>query len=909
MFNIATMADSVDDASKAYAAVSAKLDSWTSPKVGKMSANWRTYEEDAVQWMETTMGQEPGIASTPQKRSADHQHRQKSPDTPVMSNSAKKPDRSMSPLILMEIPIFPQPAKFANEEYRLHHDALLRYSQANKSIQQRMDLDKSVDKGELAVDMEYLQTLAMDNNLWSLLAKLRGLGMEALWMDDTAMATRQQQMSLTDTFVRLSTSPASTHAQLIRNLHGGTSTFLMQRRQALVEWTQECASQKEVKMPKPQSEMWPDSTKALQHGMQRSGKINSLHPDAPLLVSESGEPLFGKDQKSDGELLETCLRYILAGRLDKAMELCKTQGQPWRSAIWQGGRPLEISSFPNDETQSMVHVTLGNPERILWKSQCRKLAKHTSGAEAAIYAILANDIHTALASPSLRSWEQGLHVCLSSLVGRMEDELLHRYNGYLRKTGRIFPGSDYEQQEMEHMLATANAATLNESTIFDTLEASPYKELRTSTLIQRLMAAFIKGKTAVEQLLRSSWSQKNNQPLLRSMTHLLLYLDSLSGSHIQVQGLAQIKEDVVLDYLHHLAASSDLVKYTTLYASMLPTATMLSVFPGLLTSIQAPEDRNHIWKQMKDLLEVGVDIVILKRVVRLILADADLTDVRKCQAIGWLCFTPNHYGEALVCANELVRQLLLGEKTHVASQFLWDYFPTIVQEDSYDEFVSAKREHDALLVYIEANTAFNRWKECMTDMAPESTPSTLDHSALNEQEKGIARQMDKRRLVEEKREAAQNVIDAANAAQAKLDEVLTFDGGWLQEYEEDDDVDSPEEVKRQSELEVLQARLVPQVVFLAHNVYTETATWMKTMLEDAVPVVGKDTKEVLSVLDEVEDLSPFAPLFWLKHAHALANRVASEEYSVYDAFGEKDLKHFLELMEEVTIRVLEENVP
>jgi hypothetical protein len=57
MFNIATMmADSVDDASKAYAAVSAKLDSWTSPKVGKMSANWRTYEEE---------------------RSADHQHHQK----------------------------------------------------------------------------------------------------------------------------------------------------------------------------------------------------------------------------------------------------------------------------------------------------------------------------------------------------------------------------------------------------------------------------------------------------------------------------------------------------------------------------------------------------------------------------------------------------------------------------------------------------------------------------------------------------------------------------------------------------------------------------------------------------------------------------------------------------------------
>jgi hypothetical protein len=83
---------------------------------------------------------------------------------------------------------------------------------------------------------------------------------------------------------------------------------------------------------------------------------------------------------------------------------------------------------------------------------------------------------------------------------------------------------------------------------------------------------------------------------------------------------------------------------------------------------------------------------------------------------------------------------------------------------------------------------------------------------------------------------------------------------------------------------------------------------MKTMLEDAIPVVGMDTKEVLCVLDEVGEISP-SPPFWLKHAHALANKVASEEYSVYDAFGEKDLKHFLELMEDVTIRVLEETAP
>jgi hypothetical protein len=167
---------------------------------------------------------------------------------------------------------------------------------------------------------------------------------------------------------------------------------------------------------------------------------------------------------------------------------------------------------------------------------------------------------------------------------------------------------------MEHLLATANVASLNEYTIFDTLEANPYKGMRAVTLLQKLIAAFIKGKTAVQQVLTSSWIQDTDKPLLRTMTHLLLYSDSLSSFRIDVPGLAEMKNDVVLEYVRHLAANPVLTKYTTLYTSMLPTPTILAVFPTLLTTIQVPEERNLIWKQMKDLFEDGVELDILKRV-------------------------------------------------------------------------------------------------------------------------------------------------------------------------------------------------------------------------------------------------------------------------------------------------------
>jgi hypothetical protein len=41
----------------------------------------------------------------------------------------------------------------------------------------------------------------------------------------------------------------------------------------------------------------------------------------------------------------------------------------------------------------------------------------------------------------------------------------------------------------------------------------------------------------------------------------------------------------------------------------------------------------------------------------------------------------------------------------------------------------------------------------------------------------------------------------------------------------------------------------------------------------------------------------------------LANKVASEEHGIYDAFGEEDLKHFLDLMVDIKIRALEVTAP
>jgi Nuclear pore protein 84 / 107 len=898
-----------EETSAAYASVAARLESWTSPDVGKMSSkNWRTYEEDAVQWMEISMGQDDHLQETPQKRSAE----ENSPDTPVTSNS-KKQDRSVSPFNLMDMTSFPpldESSGIAKEEYRLYHDALLVYFRAKKSMHHATKLISSSENEEdLSLDVDYLRSLSVDNIMWSLLAKLRALGKDALWLDDSPTAKRQQQISLSDTINRLSqSSPSTTHAQLFRNLYGETSALLLQRRKVLIEWIQACyEASHDPKLPAVSSGvMWPDSTRELESNrMRKSGKIDSLHPDAPYLINERGDPLFGKDRQRDFDLTNACLGFLLAGRIDKAAKLCQTHGQPWRAAIWEGGRPMDRKWMPSDQTQSMVMMSEGNPDRIHWKNQCRKLAEVTHGPEAAIYAILAHDVGKALASPHLRSWEMGLQVCLTSMTGRIEDDLLHRYNTNLRKAGHTLIGSDCMEQEMEHLLATSTIASWNEDAIFETLEASPFTEMRTKSLTQRVIVSFIKGKTAVCQFLSTSWIEEADETMLRLMSHVLLYLESLSSC--LSSDLSSIRNNAILQYLRHLSTRRELSQYMTLYAFMLPMPTLMSVFPNLLINIEAPEERSVIWRQIKELFEPATGLSILRKVVQITLQDIDSNDVRKCMAIGWLCLAPEHYGSALEFSNQLVRRLLIEDKVHVASQFLWDYFPTVVQQDENEvELSRAKNEHTALLIYLEGSHAFDRWKECMQHYFPESERSNLLASkSLNAQEKGIAQQMERRRLIESKREAANKIIDAANTAQLKLEAILNYEGGWLKEYEQDDD-SSIDQEKRQTEIETLQMRLIPQVVFQAHNVYTETAMWMKAMLDDAIPIVGTNRSEVLQALDQVETISPYSPLFWLKYAHSLANVVASEEYGVFDAFGKDDLQHFMNLMEDVTIKILEE---
>jgi nuclear pore complex protein Nup107 len=101
-------------------------------------------------------------------------------------------------------------------------------------------------------------------------------------------------------------------------------------------------------------------------------------------------------------MLKSVFQYIRRGQLQKAIDLCQSCDQPWRAASLRGGN-LGIDSFLDSDGTSDTRP-LGNPNRMLWKYTCYKLALNTTDPfEKATYASFAGDLDSM--TPALQTWE------------------------------------------------------------------------------------------------------------------------------------------------------------------------------------------------------------------------------------------------------------------------------------------------------------------------------------------------------------------------------------------------------------------------------------------------------------------------------------------------------------------------
>lgn len=870
-------------------------------------------------------------------------------------------------------------------EYRRYHDALLEYLQARRNLSDLIDIDRknealaSTTKETLAWTMAasgdpnlareettreaaFLRALKLlcwerdpasqqhkdgksrrEGNFWALMETLRQAGSAAmLWADDEASVRQHHQSKA----AFLETKAAHIHAtpkEMLNDLSGDEAPLVLKRRLHVLSWIENCLDQ-----------LVPAETNA-SVSLAYGDRDNSI-------FSWSTSAVLGRHLEN---ALQACLALILAGRLKDARQLLREAGYPWIAAKIWGGAPDDLEKRVHKESVTGELGQGGNINRPLWKRQMWKLSEKTNCAlsgstadEAAIHSILANDFRNAMENSALRTWEKGLYVLLRAMWGRIEDELLHLQNNHRRKTRPPFPGTEYEQQEQEQLQATCELSNLTERGAVDMLAASPFESMKGREHFCVAAASLLIGRTCLTDfIMQETHCLTNNSNVddefdgtvrLRFVTHLLLYLDSLSASTtpVTLKGINECKNHALFAYVEHLAAHEDLWPFLFLYASLLPEEIIVDYVPTILARVEGREERAIMVQQARELLRgKGLDLKILKIVVRLILAEEDegsseeadsstptRLDIRKMKSIQWLCLYEDHMSDALIAANMLLRQFLIANKFASSVMFVQDFLPSAVVEEAMTLTVSLTEDEDtedaisenelvqanlgkartefiAFRSFLKGVRAFDQWNLVITStsFAKADIDDKVNISTLEESEQAIAKSMEQRVLIQQKRKQTKIVMEAAETAKRDLTSVLVHDGGWLADSTFGVTDTSEEELKRHQEIQALRSKLLPYTVKILHNVCEDTAAWVWSSLLDSAPELGSSPKEALEALnpaDAGEDdkaLAPFSPRYWTQVGLNLVDVVSSEEYLVLQAFDAAELKEMLARMSDIAL--------
>jgi hypothetical protein len=461
---------------------------------------------------------------------------------------------------------------------------------------------------------------------------------------------------------------------------------------------------------------------------------------------------------------------------------------------------------------------------------------------------------------------------------------------------------------------------------------------------------------------------------IRFVLHFLIFLEAICDRPY----LSDFRELVVLPkqhkllllYINSLVSQKSVWNLTGLYLSLLKDEEILHICTKFWANIESEEDRVMILKNARQHFGEGMELRIIRDVVRSCISSSSGDkvesnsslatvspaskylnaiddsssynsvlekqllgdDARKMYSIRWMCNFTEHYTDALVCSNMLLRQFLLdvsvrgsGEdkdwsmdtKLYTAKVFRERFLPFEIASHVFENNVLSEEpnledsvtEHYALDDFLKAHSAYEKWADIITSLSPfvdgDVESGNFDGSLENE----IAKKIDRKLFVDKKREIGSCVLEIAEEARSCFMKVLTFNGGWLQSTRTK--FDTQEEKQRLEEMLVLRSKCIPLVVKLTFRILDETAGWMKVFVQELVDVFGKD--EGRNLLHHIHGFgkkvneigaSPLLPETWHRMALLLSNTVASNEYGIASCLNAEEIKGYLHDMAQTAVSLM-----
>lgn len=218
----------------------------------------------------------------------------------------------------------------------------------------------------------------------------------------------------------------------------------------------------------PKSGIWHQTQRFLQKGASNTNTVQHLDFDAP--TREHAQQLLD-DKKQDESLLEDIWTLLRAGRLEKALDLCRSAGQPWRAATLCpfGGLDLVpsvealVKNGKNRRLQAIeLESGIGHQWHLWkWASYCasEKIAEQNGGKyEVAVYAAQCSNLKRIL--PICTNWESACWAMSKSwLDARVDLELARSQPGrtvQLKSYGDVGDGSPGQIDGAAHAAGPEN---------------------------------------------------------------------------------------------------------------------------------------------------------------------------------------------------------------------------------------------------------------------------------------------------------------------------------------------------------------------------------------------------------------------------------------------------------------------
>lgn len=594
--------------------------------------------------------------------------------------------------------------------------------------------------------------------------------------------------------------------------------------------------------------------------------VAAMDPDAPR---RTGAPLTPEDQDDEERLLEKLFALVRTGNLDRAQELCRQAGQPWRATTLAGWCYWHDPNRGSDVTARDV---AGNAFRDVFKEACFRMAddvSNPSAYERALYAALSGNLKRLL--PVCRKWEDVLWAHFRVMVDVGVEKRLRAQPDPTRSRPLTLPDWYHEQE-------------LDAETVFGALEASPVDAVREGArephhVVQQLLitsdAATLleRAQGWVDELPRARVA-----PYYRFLAHLVLLLRDLGvvppAGVVPASPMAQACDSIVGKYVEHLV-DEGAMHVVADYSGRLPRARQVETYAAFLGGVNDPTQRRRCLQLAEN---AGLPVAdITRRVVELVRAtplDADeasralldltqngapldpvnstlnlptgAVDALKIDAMDWLVMDPAQRGEALKQGNAVVREFLLARK-HEAAAAVFAKIPKdspgVVEVEWHRvngpsqplpaALENARKEYQCVTAFLDANYAYEAWLRQRNEgkpVAPDNMASgvgpfgngggggssRMNPSYLTQVQADQQRQLYQQRLAAW--EAA--VAQAADLARDKIQNVLGFPNGWLED--EFQDKGSPaSEPEREHQLVQLRCMYLPQLCFDLHRVFHE----------------------------------------------------------------------------------------